>query len=287
MRLLVTADLHYDHPGSRASAQELIDRMNMVGGDAVLLVGDTATADSEAMEECLHRFRFSGPKLYVAGNHELWTHGPDSHAIYAETLPKRVHDAGWTWLEDEPYVIDDEVAIVGSIGWYDYSFAAEWLGIPRRFYEHKLSPAAAERLREFSHLLEQDGDIPPPAREIAARWNDGKFVKLGRSDEQFLAERMAELQSQLESLGTMRQILVAVHHLPFAELLPPPHHHQRDFARAFLGSGAMGRMVAGFPNVNRVICGHSHFAAEARLGAIHATNVGSGYRHKTFLTVDL
>jgi hypothetical protein len=33
MRLLVTADLHYNHPKSRAVAEELIEEMNRAGGD--------------------------------------------------------------------------------------------------------------------------------------------------------------------------------------------------------------------------------------------------------------
>ena len=44
MRLLVTADLHYNHPKSRALADSLIDDMNRAGGDVLLLVGDTAVA---------------------------------------------------------------------------------------------------------------------------------------------------------------------------------------------------------------------------------------------------
>ena len=86
MRLLITADLHYNHPKSRPVADDLIDRMNAAGGDAVVVVGDTAVADGDALERCLSRFTCPGPKLVVAGNHELWTHGPDSHAVFTADL---------------------------------------------------------------------------------------------------------------------------------------------------------------------------------------------------------
>ena len=115
-RLLVTADLHYDHGKSTGLADELIDRMNAAGGDVLVVVGDTAAADGDALERCLSRFRFAGPKLVVAGNHELWTHGPDSHALYTDVLPRRVRDLGWLWLEGEPFVADGW-AVVGSVGW--------------------------------------------------------------------------------------------------------------------------------------------------------------------------
>ena len=107
MRILLTADLHYNHPKSRALAEKVIADMNSAGGDVLLVIGDTAVADGEDLERCLGLFHFKGPKLFVAGNHELWTHGLDSHANFREHLPRRVRDAGWRWLESEPFVADD------------------------------------------------------------------------------------------------------------------------------------------------------------------------------------
>src|SRR5437867_3643514 len=106
MRLLVTADLHYDHTRSKALADEVIGRMNEAGGDVLRVAGDTAAADGDALERCLGRFRFAGPKLFLAGNHELWTYGPDSYALFAHDLPRRVRAAGWHWLEGDAFVAD-------------------------------------------------------------------------------------------------------------------------------------------------------------------------------------
>jgi predicted phosphodiesterase len=285
MRLLVTADLHYNHPKSREPAELLIEEMNGAGGDAVLVIGDTGVSDGDSLEQCLARFRIDGPKLFVAGNHELWTHGPDSYSTFKEHLPRRVRDLGWHWLQDAP-VVAGETTIIGSVGWYDYSFAQASLGIPHRFYEAKVSPGAAEHLEEWSYLLERDDDVPTYAREVVARWNDGKFVKLHRSDAAFLEELCEQLRSQLESVKTPR-IIAAIHHLPFRELLPPPHSAQWDFAKAYLGSERIGELLLGFPAVTDVFCGHSHFPADATIGHIHALNIGSGYRSKTFKALDL
>ncbi|MGB7160211.1 MAG: metallophosphoesterase, partial [Tepidisphaeraceae bacterium] len=130
MRLLVTADLHYNHPRSQPLALALIDDMNRAGGDALLVVGDTAVSDGDSLEQCLSRFRLEGPKLFVAGNHELWTHGPDSHAIFKTDLPRRVRALGWHWLQDEPFRASGDATIVGSVGWSDYSVAQAGRGIP-------------------------------------------------------------------------------------------------------------------------------------------------------------
>ncbi len=286
MRLLVTADLHYNHPKSRALADEVIDRMNAAGGDVLLVVGDTAAADGDAFERCLGRFQFAGPKLVVAGNHELWTNGPDSYELLHCTLPARAAAIDWRWIQGEPFVADD-LAIVGSVGWYDYSFAQANLEIPLRFYEHKVSPGAAERFEEFAFLFDRQDDLPAGAKEIVARWNDGRHVKLHRSDREFLAELLQQLERQLQSLADKRQIIAAAHHLPFRELLPPPHSAQWDFAKAYLGSEAIGHLLLRFPNVSHLFCGHSHMPCDLHVGHIHAINIGSGYRSKTFYSLDV
>ena len=180
-----------------------------------------------------------------------------------------------------------DVAIVGSVGWYDFSFASESLGIPNRFYAAKMSPGAAEYLHDPIGLLASTDDISPHGREVVARWNDGKFVKLHRSDEAFLIERLDVLRQQLERVAAARLVIAAVHHLPFRELLPPPHSAQWDFAKAYLGSDRIGKMLLSFPSVQRAYCGHSHFAREATVGHIAAINIGSGYRSKQFVVVDV
>jgi predicted phosphohydrolase len=286
MRLLVTSDLHYNHARSKALAIDVIERMNRAGGDVLLVVGDTAAADGEEFEECLSLFRFDGPKLIVAGNHELWTRREDSYALLRDELPRRARSMGWRWLQDEPFVLDD-VVIVGNVGWYDYSFAQPELGIPKRFYAAKVSPGAALRDEQFTELLSQRDDLSAQSLEVIARWNDGRFVKLHRTDEAFLDELLKTLEAQLEQLRDKRQILAAVHHLPFAQLLPPPHSAQWDFAKAYLGSEKIGQLLLHYENISHLFCGHSHFPAQARVGHVQAINIGSGYRAKRFITMDL
>src|SRR4051812_44954890 len=106
MRVLITADLHYNHPKSRAPAEALIDDMNRAGGDVLIIAGDTSVADDDSMERCLSRFDFAGEKLFLAGNHELWTLHDDSMRIFIHDLPQRVRELGWRWLQDEPMVLD-------------------------------------------------------------------------------------------------------------------------------------------------------------------------------------
>jgi Icc-related predicted phosphoesterase len=286
MRLLITADLHYNHPKSRTLAENVIGEINRAGGDVLLVIGDTAAHDGDDLERCLSLFNFAGPKLFIAGNHELWTHSENSYEIYMTELPRRVRALGWRWLEADPFTADN-IGIVGSVGWYDYSFAQASLQIPLRFYRQKVSPGAARYLSDYAHLLKTDDDLTPQAEKVVARWNDGRFVKLHRSDEQFLGELTARLNRQLHAMENLSTVVAATHHLPFRELLPPSHSAQWDFTKAYLGSDAIGGTLLRHKNVRHAFCGHSHFAAETTIGHVHAVNVGSGYRAKKFLTLDL
>jgi Icc-related predicted phosphoesterase len=286
MRIVITSDLHHNHHRSKPLAEDLIEKINRTGGDVLVLVGDSAVLADGALEACLSRFTFNGQKLFVPGNHELWTHGSDSYELFTRVLPQHVEALGWRWLQTQPFVTD-QVAIVGSLGWYDYSFAQESLGIPKRFYEAKVSPGAAERMEEYASLLTPTDDIPPHAREVFARWNDGKFVQLHRSDEEFLDELLAMLRAQLDALRNHKRIIAAIHQLPFRQLLPPPHTAQWDFAKAYLGSERIGKLLLEYPNITDVFCGHSHFPAEAKVGQIHAKNTGCGYHRKFLHVVEL
>ena len=67
MRILVTADLHYDIPRSREPARALAARACAAGGDAIVLVGDTAGPDLGPLAECLALLAdFGGRKFLVA-----------------------------------------------------------------------------------------------------------------------------------------------------------------------------------------------------------------------------
>ena len=292
LRLAVTADLHHDVPRSRASAEAMIDEINARDDlDAVLLVGDAATADGDALERCLSLFRQDRPRLFVPGNHELWTRKRpvDANVLLRDDLPRRVRDLGWHWLPTNPWT-HDGAAVVGSVGWYDYRFAAPQLGLPRRFYAAGVTPAAARRLD-----LGLDGDdVPPQAGDFYARWNDGRYVRGVADDTIFLHERLAELRADLHSVAGATACLCAVHCSPLTDLLPPvpsgpvpPDKLKFAFARAYLGSPLLGELALSFPNVTHLVCGHTHVPRRATVAGVECVNVGSDYLNKRVVVVDL
>lgn len=285
MRVMVAADLHWNHPRSRESAEALIHQINRERFDVLLVVGDVGVGDGESIEECLSHFGFGGPKLFVPGNHELWSNDPEIN-LHDQELPERIESIGWRWLPREPFTVGD-VGFVGSIGWYDYAFADAELEIPRLFYERKMSPGAVLTLKEPEDLMDAAQAAPEKARELVARWNDAKYVRLGMSDEAFVERECDRLKRELQMLADKRHVIAAIHTLPFEELLPPMKGGQFNFAKAFLGTPRIGEVLKSFDNVSHVVCGHSHYPMEAQVGLMRAINIGAGYRSKRFVVIEV
>lgn len=285
MRVLAVADLHWNVAKSRPSAEALVARVNAESFDVLMMIGDAGVADDDSIESCLRAFTFDGPRLFVPGNHELWSHraGVD---LLEDELPRRVEACGWQWLPRGPFRLDG-LAIVGSIGWYDYAFAAPALGIDDAFYAAKISPGAVLRLEDPADLVPLARVATARAQQTVARWNDGRLAKVPCADAELVARECARLASHLESVRDAERVIVATHTVPFAELMPPPRGGAGDFAWAYLGSPRLGETIAAFPNVRHVLCGHSHSHADVRIGPIHAINIGAGYPSKRFATIAL
>ncbi len=290
MRILITADLHYNIPRSKEPARLLANRVCASRGDAIVLVGDTAGAETEPLVECLGLFeKFPGQKFLVAGNHCLWCRpNEDSMHRYRNVLPSIAANAGFHLLDQGPAVLG-RTAFVGSVGWYDYSFRDESLGIPEPFYRAKLSPGAARYYGGHDDLLAAHRhELTDAHMSLGARWMDGRNVRLGVSDEEFLEMLATTLQEHLREVSDRAdKICVFLHHLPFAQLVPANRPRGLAFAAAYMGAGRLGEVVQSFPKVTHVFCGHSHWPAEITVGDINVVNVGSTYTDKKLRVLEL
>lgn len=289
MRIIVTADLHYDVARSKAPAEAIAQEICRLGGDILLLVGDCVSTDFAMLDRLLSRFEaFRGVKLLVAGNHELWTcGGADSFHRYQNELLDACSRNGVHYLDHAPYRANG-VAFVGSVGWYDYSFRPSRLQVPLRFYQHKVSPGAAAHLEQHSHLLDCTDDITPVAREITTRWMDGVRVKLPMGDIDFTRHLADKLRAHLEQVHERSdRVIAAVHHLPFAELVPAGIIPNWAFANGFMGSELFGETLLDFPKVTNVFCGHCHQYKRCRKNHLDCISVGSTYGEKRFEVLDI
>jgi len=255
----------------------------------LVVAGDLFAGDPQCLVDCLGLFEgFGGEKLLVSGNHDLWTTPDgDSFELYEQVIPALAGACGFHDLDAAPRVVGD-VGFVGTVGWYDYSFRDETLGIPIRFYEHKAGPGFARATAGFAHLF-QPGEVLPE-RALAARsyWNDGRMVHWALDDRRFHDLTLERLEAQLAAIESQVRTVVAVtHHIPFVEMLRRKSDPSWAFGNAFMGSVGLGHTLLRHDKVSHAIFGHSHTRDRRRVGHIDAINVGCTYRMKRYDAIEV
>ncbi len=59
------------------------------------------------------------------------------------------------------------------------------------------------------------------------------------------------------------------------------------FANAFMGSELFGQAMLDQPKCRLAICGHTHRWDEVVVSHVRCVNIGSTYRHKRFISLDI
>jgi len=274
VQLAFTADLHWGHGARGLEANELlVDFVHKQPPDVLVLAGDVGTAGN--WDECLQRFAdLPCRKAVVPGNHDLWvtSDGPlDSLQLYREDLPRRAALYGFHYLDHGPLILREaDLALVGCINWYDYSWSLDTL---RRDFPDELHRLASKRFTRGRH-------------------NDANFIRWPLDDERFTAQVVQTLGTHLDqALTQVKKAIVVVHHPPLYDLsFPrPPEIQTLDSLLwdALVGNTAMEELLrAHADRIAFVFCGHTHRAREANLGPIRGYNIGGDYHFKRLLWLD-
>ena len=275
LRLAITADLHWGHRTGAAAVRLLASTLRAEPPDVLVLAGDLGVGPQ--FEECLALFAdIPCRKALTPGNHDIWVQaeeaGHDSLALYEDRLPRSSDRFGFHYLDNGPLMLAEHgLALVGSINWYDYSWALDELR--RRF------PSEEYRLRS--------------KRFTRGRHNDANFVRWPLDDGQFTARVVAKLERDLQTaLATVDRAIVVTHHPPFQGLSfprtddgPPP----LDWLlwECFCGNRKLEEVLRRHAGrVPFAFCGHTHRAREAMLGPIRGHNIGGDYAAKRLLVLD-
>ena len=128
------------------------------------------------------------------------------------------------------------VAIVGTMGWYDYSARA-----PHLAYDDAA-------LRAMKQLINHDADY------IDWPWSD---VAMAR----YLAKGLANRLRCASDNPAVSQILVVTHVPIFEQAVPDyPESEFWSLMRAYAGNFTLGELVRHTPKVTHVVSGHIHRA---------------------------
>jgi predicted phosphohydrolase len=274
LTLAVTADLHWGHRRGQDETRLLADFLRARPPDVLVLAGDIGTGPLFA--ECLGLFAdLPSRKVLVPGNHDLWVRpddaGLDSLQMYERELPRLAEGLGFHFLDSAPLLFPEaDLALVGSINWYDYSWALPGLRANYPGEEHRLQ---SKRFPRGKH-------------------NDANFVRWPLDDAAFTARVVTAMERHLHTaLATVERIIVVTHHPPFYGLGFPrpglPETLESCLWDAFCGNAAMEDMLR--RRADRIafaFCGHTHRARENTLGPIRGYNVGGDYHFKRLLWLD-
>lgn len=261
MEILLTADLHYQED-NKGDVAHFIKEINSTNAEVLIIAGDVS-GGVELSTECLQQFRdFPKGKYLVAGNHDLWTEDGDSFEIYSSTFPKLAAQCGFHSLDKEPAILGN-VGLVGTVGWYDYSLREESLKVPMQYYKDKVIPGIVT-------------------------WTDKYFIHWEFTDSEFVDYTLRGLKQHIETIYTQVDTIVcALHHLPFAELLPDVERETSAFLNAFAGSKKFGELLLQYEKVQYVYCGHTHRPKSVEKAHLQAINIGSRRSKRRFEILNL
>ena len=274
LRLAFTADLHWGHNQRGDDAtRALVSFLKADPPDVLVLGGDIGTAEHFA--ECLNLFRdLPSRKALVPGNHDLWVNldAPyDSLQAYTEQLPRVARECGFHYLDRGPLLFADaNLALAGSINWYDYSWS-------RAEMEQKY-PGEVQRLQT--------------KRFTRGRHNDAVFVRWPLDDVTFTAQVVRALREQLDAaLTRVAHAIVVTHHPSFLGISFPQAEAERDLDRllwdAFGGNASLQEVMRErAARIAFAFCGHTHCARENVLDGIRGYNIGGGYPFKRLLSLE-
>jgi len=241
-KIVVTSDLHLGIT-TEEEIRALVERIAAEQPDLTVLAGDLGEGLPN-VTACLRLFAdLPGEVAVLVGNHDLWVHPgcPSSQELWERALPEAVRAAGMLWLEDAVWR-RGELAVAGSIAWYDYSAIDPTVG------PYTLEQIAEYKARKFPDAFFMDW--PWTDQEFSARCGDALVARL----------------QALEDDPAVRTTLVVTHDPVFeVQMLRKPGDHGWGRTNAFFGNLTLGQRLTPMRKLRLVISGHTHVGREGRV----------------------
>ncbi|WP_313469962.1 metallophosphoesterase, partial [Carnobacterium sp.] len=184
MKIGVLSDLHIDTNGKHLPENETFATLlnNQIKKQQIdlFLIGGDISSDYRVSQAFLDELgQLSGiPILFVPGNHDYWSRNN------GETDTKKIYDYFKSQPEsilERPYIINDQWAVVGNSGWYDYGFADTNQYDDLDFQKMKLR---------------------------VGTWQDKRYCDWGESDQAVAQWMLEKMEEDLEKVGDRKVILM-------------------------------------------------------------------------------
>jgi predicted phosphohydrolase len=276
LRIALTADLHFGtrHTAGHRATLDLVARLAEQSPDLLILAGDIGAGDD--FERCLASFdQLPCLKAAVPGNHDIWVRSHDSRGdsldLYERVLPAICKEHGFQYLDQDPLLLpESDLAIVGSMNWYDYTWDSDLLkaAAPDDWAER----LASKRFTRGMH-------------------NDANFVRWPTNDVEFTKRIVDKLIADLDTaLARVTKAMVVVHHPPIRGLLYParePPPLDALLWRAFSGNSRLElALTKRSQHIPFVFCGHTHTARTCEVDGMRGINIGGDYHFKRLVWIE-
>lgn len=275
MRIASVSDLHVDYLGNHPVIDAMVDRVRSEKIDVLVLAGDLSSDVTKTLKLIARMANVASHVVFVPGNHDLWTplegaanfnaNKTDTWFLYREVYPEACHQLKIHYLPNEPLLLGKN-AVVGTCGWYDYSFASS---------ENNQIKSDHFSRGNFSGLQWAD------ATRTCFRDKNGDRMK----EPDIVQTMVDDLLAQLKSVPKDVDNIIGISHfLPFKELLEEKTSPIWAYITAFLGSNLIGEAFKTDTRVKNIIYGHTHTPREMKLGDINLISTPLGYPKEWFGT---
>ncbi len=279
MKVAYTSDVHADITLNNGRIiPYLVKRVQEIKPDVFVIAGDISNTLS-SMDGTLKLFNeLSCLKVMVPGNHDVWIEsnnslkkGKDSFYKYRHAIPKVCSQNGFLYPISEPFIIDN-TAIVGNIGWYDYTLADSRLTSTYNFMDYVRGTFEEGSWNDTKYAVWLKNPDSTSWRERLKTFsNNSVFVML-----------LEELKNSVQKIpDNIRKVLIVLHTAPFKEcIIPKGEPSPFD---AYEGSAQIGGFIKSISEDREIsiICGHRHKKLFLDMGNIKLYRSPVGYLDKS------
>lgn len=246
MRIGTISDLHIDRPSDYTEteyAETLTSLAEDQHLDVLLIAGDISNDYRKSYQFVQEMKRRTNKEvLFIPGNHDYWNvDEKKTHEIHEFFMQQP------ECLMGHPYIINDDWAIVGNSGWYDYTFAS--------------SEYTTERLER--------------RRFKGATWQDKVHVDWGMSDIE-VSHKAAEMAEKDLQKVEDKKIILVTHVVTDPSFRVPMPHRIFNYFNAFIGTSDFQPLFQKY-NIRYSLMGHVHFRGETEKDGIEFACVSLGY----------